>query len=855
MRRRTFLELLAIGSVVGTSLSAQEIVPPLPQRILFTIAGINARTDPGVLGALLSALVAGSVPVNLVVETREGPDQVRPGSEIGRLVARYFESFPGLVEVVAWCPDLGREAPYQAARTAQETRKGLFDALYVLSESGHPRRPLLSIACKAPLDSPAASATLASGFRTVMALPDAASAVEARLDRQGVLSLLGGEPLRVEDAAAALSRVYPGLQRHLIFSADDIDHAPIAALLAGAQAIGRILKAAALDLSMVSDLASDVQMRTDGAFRRRVAVHLLEPKSAEPSGSAGFNALQAMLRAEGIPFSVGPDSAVPMASGDADLSYWVPLAVAKRAFADQELPLDAFAKERLALARPGSVASKDMRFGVVARPVFDGRRSAGLTPQAELNIPVLAFIGATGADTAPGEFDLDALEDGLLLVAASALPEPALRTAFLLAVRRITARPETRLMPLGTYCAEVLPQDALLPALLLTRTRGLKPAAKAAAIPPEERAALLQDAQSAWAYFEEDTNSSTGLCPATTTMGSRPIAGFLAVSMWEVGSHINALIAAVDLGLISDEDFTARCKRLLKTVERASRKRLVLPPETIDAVSGKGTTRFNSYDTGRLLISLNRLNRHRLAPAGIEALVTSWDFAQVILDRRLHSYRGRQMIDDFASNYADYAAAGMRLWGFDVASPFDDLAGLASADDEARLLASTVAFGPLGAEPSLLYLLEMPASPSASFLADCLDAIQSRLAAESGTPAAPSETPLDRAPWFTYQGFDLQKYTDPWIVQFNGSDGVPTSDASARTLRATSSKAAYLWHALRPNVYSARLVETLRRKARKKYGFDSALFVATQTTTTDYADLNTNAVILQSIAHILGKGI
>lgn len=53
--------------------------------------------------------------------------------------------------------------------------------------------------------------------------------------------------------------------------------------------------------------------------------------------------------------------------------------------------------------------------------------------------------------------------------------------------------------------------------------------------------------------------------------------------MWEIGSHLNALIAAVDLGLISDEEFTQSVGRIIGAVDRASRKRLVLLPDTIDS--------------------------------------------------------------------------------------------------------------------------------------------------------------------------------------------------------------------------------------------------------------------------------
>jgi len=842
MRRRSFLELLMASPVLSQMALAQEVALPEPQRVLLTLSGIGAATDPAALGALLAALVAGGVPVNLVISTREAPDRLQQGSETARLILRYVESFPGLVEVVAWCPDLGQLPPYQAARQAQETRTTLYDVLQPGAGNDPLRQPLLSIACRAPLDSGAASAVLASGFRNVLELPETGSPVTARQDRLGVLTLLGGENHRIEGVAAALSQKVPGLQRHLVLSADDISQTPVETLLAAAGDIGRVLREATLSLTMLSVLANDLQMRTDTAFRRRVAVLVLEtPGNAEPS-------LQQQLAGEGIGFSTA--SVPPDAVGG--LPFWVPLDLPQGGAFNSDTAFGNFAQERITLARPDSIGGKDLRFGVVVRPV-PGAEQAGLTPQAEFNIPLLAFVGTAG-DALEGGFQLGPDGDGLLLVAASALQEPVARTAFLLTIRQIVSQAETRLMSLADYCAEALPKDPLLPTLLLTRSKSWRQRSEVYTNTADDRTALLEDAQAAWAFFDRNTNSNTGLSAVTSITGGDPGDAYSAVSMWEAGSHINAMIAAVDLGLIGDEEFTKRCQRLLRTLERASRKRLVLPPETMDAMTGKGTTRFNSYDTGRLMIALHRLNAHRLAPPGLNDLVASWDFSKVILDRRLHSWREQKMVDDFASNYADYAAAGMRLWGFDVASPFDDFAGLTSADDEARLLAATVSFGVLGAEPCFLHLLEMPGSPAAGYLADCLDLIQSRLAEATGVAAAPSESPLDRSPWFTYQGFDVSKLADPWVVLFTEKGAATSTQTDDRSLRATSTKAAYMWHALRPSTYSARLIETLRAKARRDYGFDSAFFTNSQMPAAGYSDLNTNAAILQSIAHALAAG-
>ena len=99
-------------------------------------------------------------------------------------------------------------------------------------------------------------------------------------------------------------------------------------------------------------------------------------------------------------------------------------------------------------------------------------------------------------------------------------------------------------------------------------------------------------------------------------------------------------------------------------------------------------------------------------------------------------------------------------------------------------------------------------------------------------------------------------------TEFVAAQDVPAPSARARQkhtltveeldgLKATSTKAAYLWLALRPNAVSRGLVRSIRSLARHELGFDSAVYFQSQKSTMGYSDLNTNAVILQSIAHLL----
>ena len=164
------------------------------------------------------------------------------------------------------------------------------------------------------------------------------------------------------------------------------------------------------------------------------------------------------------------------------------------------------------------------------------------------------------------------------------------------------------------------------------------------------------------------------------------------------------------------------------------------------------------------------------------------------------------------------------------------------------LLYTASRIGPIGAEPALLEVLDRGRSASADYLADVLFAAQADLFDRTGQLVFPSESPLDRPPWFAFQGFDIGSAEDPWTIKFDSTEPEFQTAAFKRDTRANSSKAAYLWHALRPGALSHLMVAGTRSVARSSFGFLSAVYLANQRPTQMYSDLNTNSVILQSIA-------
>ena len=844
MRRREFLGALALGplagALAGTRLAGEVTQEQSPVRVMLVITGIAADTVASHLEAVLLGLVAGAVPVNLIVHPGTTAQPVmQPGSDIARLLRRFHTSFPGLVELIAWQENLADLRPFQKARAASDARASLTRSLWQQDEPDRSGNRIGTIACRQVLGAGSMAAVLSAGFQNVLSVPGQSSDAIAELNEAGMLNLLGGTRTSLPDASRVLEQTPVGLQSVLLVSALEISQTDPALLAHATAQLVEAIKRRELDQQIVTVRMRDLQMRTDAGFRRKIALHLFDPDPADPPAVAAMTTFRAMLDSARITYSTGAKLTLPT-PGKPPLAsaYWL------------EIPGNQAGQTVLGVAPAVAAASTAQTPGVAMVLTREPTARRGIDDGTTLHVPLLQEVDPrfTGMQSLLAHSD-DATE-GAITVEAAAILWPVQRTAILRDLKAITDTRVTQLLPLTTYIEAVLPKDPLFPSLLRTQGFALRtaPVLRATA---RERQDLRDDAQIAWRYFESATNRKTGLCPSTIVFGAASETGYASVTMWEVGSHINALMAASDLGLIADDDFTQSGKALLNAVDRVARARSQLPPETINSRTGRGTRQFNSYDTGRLLGALDRLRRHRLAFKGIEELVASWDFSKVIINRRLHSIKAGVLVDDYASNYTDYSAAAMRAWGYDVASPFDVMQKAGSADQRMALLYAAASHGPIGTEPTVLQLLEMGPSASNDFLADTLLSAMDEEHAASGQLLAPSETPLDRSPWFSYQGYRLDARTAPWQASVESDVAKHASPEFLADIRANSSKAAYLWRAMRPSPLSFQLTQMVRSVARSKNGFDSAIYVNSGKSTREYSDLNTNAVILQAIARIL----
>ena len=118
-----------------------------------------------------------------------------------------------------------------------------------------------------------------------------------------------------------------------------------------------------------------------------------------------------------------------------------------------------------------------------------------------------------------------------------------------------------------------------------------------------------------------------------------------------------------------------------------------------------------------------------------------------------------------------------------------------------------------------------------------------------------SESPLNRQPWFIFQGLRVDRLgAEAWTIKSpDRSEAFQTEDF-LRDAEVLSTKSAYLWAATHPHPYSDRIIRLIRDKARiDNFGFSVGVFARTLLPMENYSDLNTNGIILTAITSMLGR--
>lgn len=369
-------------------------------------------------------------------------------------------------------------------------------------------------------------------------------------------------------------------------------------------------------------------------------------------------------------------------------------------------------------------------------------------------------------------------------------------------------------------------------------------------------------ARAAWSYFERNTDRETGLTPA--------VAGHRAVTLWDVGSQLFAVLSAEDLGLVTATDASRRLARALGSLAAlplcaGGQPNKAYDSRTLELVGYDGRSApegigWSAIDVARVLLPMGLAARRHpeLAPV-VSKAVSRWRLEAFSDGASLRgaTRRADGTLEEHAEGrfgYEQHAAKAFLAWGVPAPAALDYRAHVAfthvqgqSVPHDARHPrdhAGTPAA--LVPEPWLLDALEHgPDAVSLPILRALLRA-QARRYRAAGRLTAVSEDALDRPPWFSYSA--LVNGDDIWTAV--GPDGKPAPDTLT-----FSTKAAVAWAAIFEGAYPARLFAAAAELAVPGEGLWAGRYDATWEPNRALS-LNTSAVVLEALAyHVRGPGV
>ncbi len=405
-------------------------------------------------------------------------------------------------------------------------------------------------------------------------------------------------------------------------------------------------------------------------------------------------------------------------------------------------------------------------------------------------------------------------------------------------------------MSIRHFCAYLLVSTLAVFAAILPAT--------AQNLDPEIEKQLRSDAAHAWQFFERKTTAIPGLsAPNIWRNDEGQYDSYDTVTMWDAGSIVLATVSARSLGLIDDAAFDVRVRGLLDFMNRAvfTYKGKPLPNFRSRMDNAKSVeSGYDTTDTGRLFIALYVLDKATGGKYPIADLFKKWDLKATVRDGVMHDIKGNSLEPARSNIYRFYVSRGYSLWSIDHNSVYaGDTPGTSDAATES-FLKELAGIGPIATEPSAVEIVEIGPSPFTTAILDVLEKRQVERFQSTGKLTSVSETPIDRAPWFTYQGLDLARTgEEAWTVYPYVTVKRWQTPEFAANNRVVNTKAAYLWFAVRPSEYTQKVWAYVRENAKApEYGFHPGVYEATGKPATNI-DLNTNATILEAIAYIVNN--
>ena len=867
MDRRTFLSRTLAGGAAALSSPWQMAHAAATHPSLLFVRNVTPRSSASALFSFLDPITSHNVPVCVAIKFDQAEwESADQNTELMEVLQRLIIDYPGLVDLAIEIPGLAGALPYLRMRAASTARNRFGQAM---AKVGGTYTPQTLISDLPDGETPTLEGLRSAGFLTSFLIPNDGSTTEVWRNADGTQQVNGGWTFPLMPSANEIKTTFTQAASQdgpLVFVASfpGEDMQGDDAFFDQGAVLGDSFRRALSSSRNYFILPSELRFRSGAAFARHMVLCL------DAAGSAkAENGLRAQLAAAHVPFTelLPP---VPPANTVDDLTEKTPhrcfLASSPDTHDWQSIRKAAFdtstgvAVHSVALEREKSMPT-DTRtlagFEVVLDMSETRKGDIGFDAQGSLHLGVSMVLDAPISTQRFQEKLLQSAplgEDATILVKESAFTRPEDVQTLVNTLITLGSSEQFRLLDLADHFSAVSIKSE--PARLL-RAASRWPARAPSAVANNEREQLMQDAKTAWSYFAHLTDPATGLVPATAWVENDQIETYRFSTMWDTGTHLLAIMSAHSIGILEDDEYTARLKAVLGGLATGTFNGLGLP-KGLTSTDGKakGDDDYNASDTSRLLTALHLVQSYTKQDLGISGILAGWDLEQTIQDGAPMTVRGGKLVSAYRSNYAGYIARGFSLWDYPVTSPYAAPSPGSPFDQGVQILHDVAKFGPIGTEPHLLEAVELGASPLAGTAAEALFAAQIDEYRATGKLVCVSEGPVNRAPWFVYQGYQITDDGGQWTAETLDPSPRFKTKGFVRAVDMLNSKGAFLWNAYRPNDYTDRLVAQVREKATTdKLGFSPGVFSVTGKSDQAYSDVNTNGVILQAIAFRLNGSI
>lgn len=884
MDRRTFLSrtFLSGAAALFPTLRVAQAASSSPSILL--IDGVTPSASAPALFSFLDPIISQNIPVSIAVKFDRDEWKKDADADLMQLLSTLTANYPGLVDLALDLPDLASLHPYLRMRAASEARSQFRRTLSATTGKTLQAAIPQTIVSRIPSgQTPVIEGLRSAGVLNTILLPEASTTVEIWRNRDGTQQLNGGwrlpQLLTSDDAAAELAKA-TSREGPVVFATkfpEDLQQSEEDLFNQGA-ILGDGFRQSLVASRNYLIIPSELRFRSGTGFSR----HLVLCVQANGS-SASADPLRGKLSAAGVSFTEIKGSFefprevsdVAAATGkhgshgcfqvlDSEVDNWKK--VRHLAFGSTEQDVEG-STDGLAIcaamdqgSEPSANESEHAGFEVFLNLSKGEERLSGFDEFGTFRVNTSLVVEGSHFGLA-GQTLRDRIEeaaspseDVVLLVKEKGLSDAGGADTLVEELVGLGESDEFNVLNIEQYLGAVSVKSEQ--ARLLRVAQRWPARLNTDEANSTERNVLIDDAKSAWSYIEQLTDPDTGLVPATAWLEGDRVQSYNFSTMWDTGSLVLAILSAHSIGLLGDAEFSERIDAVLGGLATGNFNGLRLP-KGLASTNGKasGDDKYNASDTARLLVSLHLLENYAKKDLGIAGILEGWDLIDTIQDGIPLTVRGSRLVSSYRSNYAGYIARAFGLWGYRVASPYSAPKASSQFDRGVHILHDVAEFGPIGAEPHLLEAVELGASELARAASEALFAAQVEEYLATGRLVCVSEGPINREPWFVYQGFQVGEDQSRWTAETLDPSPRFKTKGFIRAIDMLNSKAAFLWNAYRPGEYSDKLIAEVRAKATGgSLGFNPGVFSVAGKPDQAYSDINTNGIILQAVAYRLNGG-